>query len=190
MHLPFLLFSHFSLSSFRIRPPFEASFSRPKILHKGITLNWKENSVKVQSVVHEREKRKAKEGATFFLFRWIPDRREKLLYLLFFSLLSDNWSAQSAMSFANKGRGVLTFVLKGNTWLESTRTYFIRDNFASRIIDINLWLAQFVIFVTRSTSGQRMSNDINDQFSNSGSNPFKGNSCNKIFFPNVDSSPL
>lgn len=89
------LFPFFSpcLPVFSSFSPCAASFSRPKVLLKCITLNWKENSVKVQSVVHEREKRKAKEGATFFLFRQISNRRGKLLYLFFFSL-PNNCTAQ------------------------------------------------------------------------------------------------
>lgn len=97
------LFPSFSLSVSRARPPFgAASFSRPKVLLKCITLNWKENSVKVQSVVHEREKRKAKEGATFFLFRRIPPTkgREASLSIIFFFPLPDNW--QSAVSFTGE----------------------------------------------------------------------------------------
>lgn len=45
-------------------------------LLKCVTLNWKENSVKVQLVVYEREKRKAKEVAAFFFCsRRISDRK-------------------------------------------------------------------------------------------------------------------
>lgn len=63
------------LSLFCVLPLRGKSFSSwlPKVPLECVTLNWKENSVKVQLVVHEREKRKAKEDATFFLFR----RREK-----------------------------------------------------------------------------------------------------------------
>lgn len=55
-------------------------------LLKCVTFNWKENSVKVQSVVYEREKRKAKEVATFFFLFPVNFRKggkRIFLYLVF-----------------------------------------------------------------------------------------------------------
>lgn len=101
VHLsPFLLSSSFSSlnaasSSFLLSPP--------KLL-KCVTFNWKENSVKVQSVVREREKRKAKEAAAFLSFQRIPpnrDRRERtpLRPIIFIFALEDNWSARRSQLY-------------------------------------------------------------------------------------------
>lgn len=118
-----------------------ASFSRPKVLLKCITLNWKENSVKVQSVVHEREKRKAKEGTTFFLFRRMNPRPkgEKLLYLLFCPRSQIICPRARAVSCELcRLKDTISNVRDGRKYVVRSYARSARDNFVIRIIDNKL----------------------------------------------------
>lgn len=95
--LLFFILLHFS----SLPSPFTQRLLLPEdSLLKCVTLNWKENSVKVQSVVHEREKRKAKEVATFFFVsdEFPTEREERELSSIISSHFTETHNWRCALS--------------------------------------------------------------------------------------------